>query len=118
MKQRFLKRAFILFETFKSHNLTTADLDNAEMKSIHLNDKQNDFRLLIQMAKDVLAGNYKMSRWNTSVIVATIIYVVSPIDAIPDFLPILGWLDDSAIIVYAVAKLSEEMKKYKKQTKI
>lgn len=34
-------------------------------------------------------------------ILATL-YVVSPIDLVPDVIPILGWCDDLAVIAYAV----------------
>lgn len=64
------------------------------------------------MCKDTLAGRYKMNKWNMSVIVGTILYVVSPLDAIPDVVPLLGWLDDVTIVGYAISKLSDEMKRY------
>lgn len=115
MKQPYFKRALNLFENFKSYKLTTDDLNQAESKAIHLDDKMSDFKLLIQMAKDVFSGKYKMNAWNLSVIVGTIVYVISPVDTVPDFLPILGWLDDVTIVGYALSKLSTEMKRYKEE---
>jgi uncharacterized membrane protein YkvA (DUF1232 family) len=32
-------------------------------------------------------------------------YVVSPIDPIPDFIPVIGWLDDLIVATYAVRYL-------------
>jgi len=32
-------------------------------------------------------------------ILATLLYVLSPVDALPDFLPGLGWMDDILIVV-------------------
>jgi uncharacterized membrane protein YkvA (DUF1232 family) len=43
-------------------------------------------------------------RW--VVIAATLLYLVSPIDISPDFIPILGWIDDGAIVALLVAELS------------
>ncbi|MBM3300547.1 MAG: DUF1232 domain-containing protein [Deltaproteobacteria bacterium] len=40
------------------------------------------------------------------IIVAALLYLISPIDAIPDFLPIVGWLDDIAIATAVLAYLS------------
>ena len=116
MKQTYLKKAFKLFSAYKAHQLTSDDLNKANAKALHLDDKMSDFKVLISMAKDILAGKYKVNTWNASVIVATIIYVVSPIDAIPDMIPALGWLDDVTIVGYALSKLSEELKRYKSST--
>lgn len=113
MKQTYLKKAFKLFSAYKAHQLTSDDLSKAEEKSLHLDEKMSDFKILINMAKDILAGRYKVNTWNASIIVGTIIYVVSPIDAIPDLIPVLGWLDDVTIVGYALSKLSIEMKRYK-----
>jgi uncharacterized membrane protein YkvA (DUF1232 family) len=30
-------------------------------------------------------------------VVGALLYIISPIDAIPDFIPVVGWLDDMAI---------------------
>ena len=45
--------------------------------------------------------------------IGALIYMISPIDAVPDITPIVGLLDDVAIITAAVAKLANELKKYK-----
>ncbi|MEW2516706.1 YkvA family protein [Actinacidiphila alni] len=36
------------------------------------------------------------------------VYVVSPLDAIPDVIPVLGWTDDSAVLLWFVAGLVRE----------
>ncbi|MBI5479649.1 MAG: DUF1232 domain-containing protein [Deltaproteobacteria bacterium] len=40
-------------------------------------------------------------------------YVVSPIDAIPDVVPVIGWLDDVGIIGAALAYLSRVLDRYR-----
>ena len=41
----------------------------------------------------------KLKPWEWILIVAAIIYTASPIDFIPDVIPIIGWLDDLAVLV-------------------
>ena len=45
--------------------------------------------------------------------IGALIYMISPIDAVPDFTPILGLLDHVGIITAAVTKLASEPKKYR-----
>jgi uncharacterized membrane protein YkvA (DUF1232 family) len=40
--------------------------------------------------------------------IAAILYVLSPIDLVPDFIPILGWLDDG-IVAILLLKLAQRL---------
>lgn len=114
MKKNYYNRALLLFNTFKNRKLTNEDIEIAEVKAEHLEGKTNEFKLLISMIKDTFSGKYKMNKWNMSIIVGTILYVVSPIDAIPDIIPVLGWLDDASIVGFAISKLADEIDRYRK----
>ena len=39
--------------------------------------------------------------------IAALVYLISPIDAVPDFIPMLGLADDVGVIMYAIAQLSK-----------
>ena len=49
------------------------------------------------MLKAVKSGKYQLPKWAIPVIIGVIIYVISPIDAVPDIIPVAGWLDDGAL---------------------
>lgn len=113
MKKLYLKKAMALFTAYKAWSLSKEDLQGAKDKAIHLSGRRTDFILLVDMIRDTMAGRYKMNKWNMSIIIGTILYVLSPIDAIPDVVPVAGWLDDITIVGYALNKISDEIKKYK-----
>ncbi|MGK6352838.1 YkvA family protein [Parapedobacter sp. DT-150] len=113
MKKGYFNKAILLFELFRKHQISGDDLAKAESKSAYLDEKVDEFRLLISMGKDVFAGRYHMNKWNLSIIAATIAYVISPLDAIPDMIPLMGWMDDVTIVAYAVSKLTDEIERYK-----
>jgi uncharacterized membrane protein YkvA (DUF1232 family) len=63
--------------------------------------------LLWDMTKDPKAP------WESKAMaVGALIYTVSPIDAIPDVLPVLGLTDDAGVIAAAVAALGSSLLKY------
>jgi len=113
MKGTLLKKALTIFSVYKLKNLKKGDLDSAALKAPNLQEVKEDFKLLVDMGKDSYHGTYKINKWNLSVLVGTIIYVVSPLDAVPDIIPVLGWLDDVTIVTYSLSKLTEEIKRYK-----
>jgi uncharacterized membrane protein YkvA (DUF1232 family) len=41
--------------------------------------------------------------------IAGLIYFVSPIDLIPDFIPVVGYLDDAAVISFVVASIKKDL---------
>lgn len=71
--------------------------------------------LMTNYVKDVASGRYKgYNKTHLTLIIAAILYVVSPLDIIPDFLIVAGLVDDAAIIAWAFNEMSKELSKYKK----
>ena len=69
------------------------------------------------MLKAVKSGKYQLPKWAIAAIIGAIIYIVSPLDVVPDIIPVAGWLDDGAVVAAAVKALEEVIKafiKYKK----
>ena len=48
--------------------------------------------------------------WARAVIIGALIYFVSPVDAIPDVIPVVGFSDDLAVMVAAVATVAAHIK--------
>ncbi|MDX2137832.1 MAG: DUF1232 domain-containing protein [Chloroflexota bacterium] len=46
--------------------------------------------------------------WTKGIPFAAILYVLSPIDILPDFIPVIGQIDDIAIIIFSM-RLMEQM---------
>lgn len=65
---------------------------------------------------DVSTGKYKdYELKKLTIIVGAIIYVVTPIDLLPDFIP-AGFVDDLSILGWAASQAAAELRKYKEVT--
>ena len=65
---------------------------------------------------DVSTGKYKdYELKKLTIIVGAIIYVVTPIDLFPDFIP-AGFVDDLSILGWAASQAVAELRKYKEVT--
>jgi uncharacterized membrane protein YkvA (DUF1232 family) len=51
-------------------------------------------------------ANDEEGRWKKLALLAAVFYVVFPIDAVPDLIPVWGWLDDLGATALAMAFLS------------
>ena len=83
-----------------------------EFASIHKNNSwYDDFITLYEM---ITTSDYKISNQTKIIIAGTLAYVILPIDVIPDFIPVVGWLDDVFVLGLATTTLSDEIKKFKR----
>jgi uncharacterized membrane protein YkvA (DUF1232 family) len=73
-----------------------------------------DLKLLISLIIDYWRGNYRdVSWWAVSTIVFTLLYILNPIDIIPDFIPVVGHLDDMAVLTICLYVTEKELFHYK-----
>ena len=75
----------------------------------------DDFKLLIAVVRDYWKGKYKkIPFWSIAAIVAALLYVLNPFDLIPDFIPIVGQIDDAAVVAACLLMVRQDLHKYKK----
>lgn len=73
---------------------------------------------LLNMVRDYLLGRYREVPWGTiAAIVFTTLYVLNPMDLIPDFLPFLGLLDDAAVVAACLGLASTDLMRYTRKCK-
>lgn len=65
------------------------------------------------MVQDARAGNYQISFFTILAFIGALLYVLSPIDIIPDFFAILGWTDDLAIVYFLSNRIGKELERYR-----
>ena len=71
----------------------------------------HNIRLLFRMLRD---GNFKMELASRALIMGGLIYFLLPLDATPDYIPILGYVDDTVIIGVIIKRLSSEIDRYRR----
>jgi uncharacterized membrane protein YkvA (DUF1232 family) len=110
------------FNSFnKNYNQADAEkvMENKEkIEAIMHNDTLKKYleaiKLYFQMLGDIFTGKYKKVPMGTiAAIVGTLLYVLSPIDIIPDFLP-GGYLDDAGIVALCLNFTKQDIEEYKK----
>jgi uncharacterized membrane protein YkvA (DUF1232 family) len=65
---------------------------------------------MLRLIRAYYRGDYRLvSETTLVVIIAAIIYVVSPLDVIPDAIPAIGFLDDATILTLALQRTREDL---------
>jgi uncharacterized membrane protein YkvA (DUF1232 family) len=73
-----------------------------------------DGRVLTALVRDWRAGKYRQALYGTiAAVVFGLIYVVNPFDIVPDVLPIIGAVDDAAVIGALLILVERDLKKYR-----
>jgi len=76
-------------------------------------------QLLFSLVKDYLNGTYRsISQTALLAIIIGLIYFVSPIDVIPDWIAGLGLVDDAAVLGLLINQLDKELIRYQEWKKL
>lgn len=97
----------------KTESLLNRALLKANRKKNSLTDVWEKLQLLISLLRSWSKGEYrKIPVRSIIMVIATIIYFVSPLDFIPDFILGFGFLDDAAVIGFTLKQISKDLDKY------
>lgn len=85
------------------------------MRNVPLNMHRvaNQTQLVLELIDDFRAGTYRAIPWRSMVIlIAVLLYTVSPADVVPDVVPLFGALDDISLIALATRFVERDLKAY------
>lgn len=121
MKQSDLDKEFSIMEkteySEEDINQTIAEEDKIVEKTKEgpLAKFKLDISTLFEMLKDRKKFNFSKS--TIGLIVAVLAYILSPIDIVPDFVPLVGLLDDAALLTMVLNSIKSDIEKYKNNKK-
>jgi curved DNA-binding protein CbpA len=72
-----------------------------------------DVQELYSLFKDAIKGRYKLHPVNLGIIGGGLIYFIIPMDFVPDFIPLIGYIDDMAVLTTIINALRGEFIKYR-----
>ena len=69
--------------------------------------------VIVRMIRSMTArGGYKPDYKNVILPGLALVYLISPLDFLPDFIPVIGVLDDLALLALAIPMLEKEAEKF------
>lgn len=109
---KFAGKGLAILELLREALVKAKDIGAKENKGVGtvLSEKVTT---LARMIKSYVSGDYKIIPWGSIVkMIAVLLYFVSPIDLIPDFIPVLGLTDDFALIMWLFSSLADDFENF------
>ena len=103
-------------ENFSEKDLhkVMADSKKAEAKAGKLGEQFENFKLLWSLLKDYYNKQYPNAPWKLVASIGfAVAYLVSPIDVIPDVLPVVGFVDDASVFALVIKAFESDINAYK-----
>ena len=77
-------------------------------------DFWKDIKTLMRLLKAYQRKEYTHISWGSILtVIGAVIYFVSPIDLLVDWIPVAGFVDDAAVVVFVLAQLRSELGKFR-----
>lgn len=65
------------------------------------------------MLKDYKSKKYTETPWmSIAAIIFALLYVLNPLDLVPDFIPFIGYIDDASVIALTLKMMGGEVEAY------
>ena len=105
----------LLFNVEKTKETLKRAFDKALKNEGAISEIFHDLKLLLSLVKDYISGAYKGIPFGSIVAaLGGVLYFLSPIDFIPDFLLGIGLIDDVFVISLVLKQIHSDLQKYEK----
>lgn len=98
---------------------TNKKLDDAFTKASKnrgkLEEVWNYLQLFFAISRDYINGKYReVPKGSIIAIIASLLYFLSPIDLIPDFIPVIGYIDDIFVLGLVFNQVRSDLDAFEK----
>lgn len=70
-------------------------------------------KTMFSLIKDYRNGTYTQIPWKSiAAIAGALLYVLTPLDLMPDFIPVVGLLDDAGVLAACLKLVSDDLEDY------
>src|SRR6056297_512391 len=78
-----------------------------------LNRFSSDIKLMFSMLRDYWQGNYREVPWKSvAAIAGALVYVMNPMDVIPDLILGFGFIDDAGVVALCLKMVESDLLRY------
>ena len=89
-------------------------LQNINRSNKQINELMEHVQLFLRMIKKSLAGEYNAFSHKTLLsLVFGLLYFVTPMDVVPDFIPLFGFSDDLSIVYFIIKNFKSDIEAFK-----
>lgn len=107
-------------EAGKIHNEDLGDLlarqqaiEDKVQNSGKLERFSSDIKLMFSMLRDYWQGNYREVPWKSvAAIAGALVYVMNPMDVIPDLIMGFGFIDDAGVVALCLKMVESDLLRY------
>ena len=79
-----------------------------------ISGRLQELATLMRLIRAYMRKDYRDVPWETvALAIGAVVYFVSPIDLIPDFIPVAGYVDDAALIGFVIASAANDLHNFR-----
>jgi uncharacterized membrane protein YkvA (DUF1232 family) len=102
----------------RTDRLLEATREKSEKHAGVLRSLWTDFWTLWRFVRAWRDGAYQKMPWKSIVVaIAGLFYFLDPIDIIPDFIPVIGYLDDGVVLAFVARTIHADLENFREWEK-
>lgn len=102
----------IYYDKGRFQKVLTESMKTVDKKEI-FHSLRHEMGIIFLLCTDVLRGHYRgIKKKNMILIIAALLYLLNPMDIVPDFILALGFLDDLTLLTFVLSKVKKELEEY------